>query len=327
MKICCLLPSAAEILYALDLADHIIGVSDLCQYPPEILKTKPIVSRSKIDPNTLTSQQVEAALTDLLQRGESPYQLDQQWLTDAAPDLIFTQDLCHICEIDANEVTQALQQTPIQPQIIVIQPRTYQDILDSITQIGQNLRRPPTRPRTGNIPNPTRQPHHTQTIAAANPRRPKVLSLEGINPLVAGGHWIPDLLQMAGGHLTSLKPGANAQRLTWQQIQTAAPEKLYIDLCSSDLPRHPTRNPLARRPTRLAPNPRRSQRRSLPDRPHPPKRPRPPRHHRPRNPRPANPPQPIPKPNPPQHRSQTNPPPHQHPPRKHSRLLPPPPSI
>ena len=237
MKICCLLPSAAEILYALDLADHIIGVSDLCQYPPEILKTKPIVSRSKIDPNTLTSQQVEAALTDLLQRGESPYQLDQQWLTDAAPDLIFTQDLCHICEIDANEVTQTLQQTPIQPQIIVLQPRTYQDILDTITQIGQ-ICAVPQRAHDLVTSLTQRANRITQTIAAANPRRPKVLSLEGINPLVAGGHWIPDLLQMAGGHLTSLKPGANAQRLTWQEIQTAAPEKLYIDLCSSDLPRH-----------------------------------------------------------------------------------------
>ena len=237
MKICCLLPSAAEILYALDLADHIIGVSDLCQYPPEILKTKPIVSRSKIDPDTLTSQQVEAALTDLLQRGESPYQLDQQWLTDAAPDLIFTQDLCHICEIDANEVTQALQQTPIQPQIIVLQPRTYQDILDTITQIGQ-ICAVPHRAHALVTSLTQRANRITQTIAAANPHRPKVLSLEGINPLVAGGHWIPDLLQMAGGHLTSLKPGANAQRLTWPQIQTAAPEKLYIDLCSSDLPRH-----------------------------------------------------------------------------------------
>ena len=237
MKICCLLPSAAEILYALDLADHIIGVSDLCQYPPEILKTKPIVSRSKIDPDNLTSQQVEAALTDLLQRGESPYELDQQWLTHAAPDLIFTQDLCHICEIDANEVTQTLQQTPIQPQIIVLQPRTYQDILDSITQIGQ-ICAVPQRAHDLVTSLTQRANRITQTIAAANPYRPKVFSLEGINPLVAGGHWIPDLLQMAGGHLTSLKPGASAQRLTWQQIQTAAPEKLYIDLCSSDLPRH-----------------------------------------------------------------------------------------
>ena len=181
MKICCLLPSAAEILYALNLADHIIGVSDLCQYPPEILKTKPIVSRSKIDPNTLTSQQVEAALTDLLQRGESPYQLDQQWLTDAAPDLIFTQDLCHICEIDANEVTQTLQQTPIQPQIIVLQPRTYQDILDSITQIGQ-ICAVPHRAHDLVASLTQRANRITQTIAAANPRRPKVLSLERHQP-------------------------------------------------------------------------------------------------------------------------------------------------
>lgn len=247
MKICCLLPSAAEILCALGLDDRIIGVSDLCAYPPEILQTKPIVSRSKVDPSALSSEEVEAALADLLRRGESPYELDLEWLAAAAPDVIFTQDLCHICEIDAGEVNQALGQArssggrAAPPRVVALQPRTFDDILDSIIQVGQVcgvLR------RGANLAGLLRRRADAVTgeigdaLNESRARRPKVFSLEGINPLVAGGHWIPDLLRMAGGDLTALMPGDNARRLEWREIRDLAPEKLYIDLCSSDLARH-----------------------------------------------------------------------------------------
>ena len=244
MKICCLLPSGAEILCALDLADSIIGISDLCAYPPEIMQTKPIVSRSKVDPSAMSSQEVEAALTDLLRRGESPYDLDCQWLAQESPDLILTQDLCHICEIDANEVNAALRQSngggtglPVQPQVVVLQPRTFNDILNSITQVGEVCGVPH---RATKLTASLRQRADAviRKIAAESPHRPAVFSLEGINPLVAGGHWIPDLLQMAGGRIDALAPGANARRLEWREVLTAAPEKLFVDLCSSDVSRH-----------------------------------------------------------------------------------------
>ena len=242
MKICCLLPSGAEILCALDLADSIIGISDLCAYPPEIMQTKPIVSRSKVDPSTMSSQEVETALSDLLRRGESPYDLDCQWLAQESPDLILTQDLCHICEIDANEVNAALRQSsggglPVQPQVVVLQPRTFDDILSSITQVGEVCGVPH---RATKLTASLRQRADAviRKIAAAAPHRPAVFSLEGINPLVAGGHWIPDLLQMAGGRIDALAPGGNARRLEWREVLAAAPEKLFVDLCSSDVSRH-----------------------------------------------------------------------------------------
>ena len=106
-----LLPSAsgAEILWALGLADSVIGVSDLCDYPQEVLNTKPVVSRSRVDPAVMSSEEVEAALRDILAKGENPYELDYEWLARELPDIIFTQDLCHICEIDAGEVNQAVR--------------------------------------------------------------------------------------------------------------------------------------------------------------------------------------------------------------------------
>ena len=236
LKICCLLPSGAEILWALGLGDSVIGVSDLCDYPPEILKTKPVVSRSKVDPAVMSSEEVENALREILSSGESPYELDYDWLASELPDIVFTQDLCHICEIDAGEVNLAVRGMSVQPRVVVLQPRTFEDILDSIVEVGEVCG---VRHRAAELVKclGQRADAVASTLRSAS-ARPSVFSLEGINPLVAGGHWIPDMLQMAGGRLTALEPGCNARRLEWEEVLEASPDKLFVDLCSSDVDRH-----------------------------------------------------------------------------------------
>ena len=236
MKICCLLPSGAEILCALGLADSINGISDLCDYPPELLSGKEIVSRSRVDPSVMSSEEVEAALRDIMARGESPYELDYEWLARELPDVIFTQDLCHVCEIDAGEVNLAVRGMPVQPRIVVLQPRTFNDILDSITEVG-DVCGVPGRAEALVASLRARADAVAQTVESA-PSRPSVFSLEGVNPLVVGGHWIPDLLLMAGGDITAFEPGCNARRLDWREVVEAAPDKLFIDLCSSDVSRN-----------------------------------------------------------------------------------------
>ena len=236
MKICCLLPSGAEILYALGLDDGIIGVSDLCDYPPEILQTKAVVSRSRVDPAVMSSEEVEATLRDILSRGESPYELDYEWLARELPDIIFTQDLCHICEIDAGEVNLAVRGMSVQPKVVVLQPRTFADIIDSITEVGEVCGVPERASEL--VASLQGRVDSVVSKARAVPSPPSVFSLEGINPLVAGGHWIPDMLRMAGGNITALEPGCNARRLEWREVLEAAPDKLFVDLCSSDVARH-----------------------------------------------------------------------------------------
>ena len=236
MKICCLLPSGAEILCALGLADNIVGVSDLCDYPPEILQTKSVVSRSRVDPSVMSSEEVEAALREILVKGESPYDLDYEWLARELPDIVFTQDLCHICEIDAGEVNLAVRGMAVQPKVVVLQPRTFEDILCSIIEVGDVCG---VQDRSAELVGSLQG--RADAVARklkSSTFRPSVFSLEGINPLVAGGHWIPDLLQMAGGYITALEPGCNARRLEWQEVVDAAPDKLFVDLCSSDVARH-----------------------------------------------------------------------------------------
>ncbi len=235
MKICSLLPSGTEILFALGLDDQVAGVSDLCDFPVGT-QGKPVVSRSKVDPSVLSSEEVEAAMTTLLSNGENPYELDQEWLLKESPDVILTQDLCHVCEVDAGQVTGLVAGMDIQPHIVVLQPRTFEGILDSILEVGRacgvedqaNLVAAGMRQRVQAI----------QDKLVSVMRRPRVFSLEGINPLVVGGHWIPDMLRLAGGNQDMFAPGCGAERLDWDVVRKYDPDKLFIDLCSSDLARN-----------------------------------------------------------------------------------------
>ena len=234
MKICSLLPSGTEILYALGLDNRIIGVTDLCDYPPEV-KEKPIVCRSRIDVDSMTSRQVEEMMRRILAAGESPYELDGEWIANNSPDVVLTQDLCYFCEVDAQTVGRAVDQMPMPPEVVVLQPKTLQGIFDSIRQVGQACgAAEPAAALVAELEGRVQAVEESLSGLAAKPR---VFSLEGINPLVVGGHWIPDLLRRAGGAMSLFAPGAPATRIGWEQVLEYAPEKLFIDLCSSDLKR------------------------------------------------------------------------------------------
>ncbi len=240
MKICSLLPSGTEILYALGLGDQIVGVTDLCDYPPEV-KEKPVVCRSRIDVDSMTSQQVDAMMRRILEAGESPYELDGEWVSSNSPDVVLTQDLCYFCEVDAQTVGRTVDQMPFPPEVVILNPRTLRGIFDSILQVGEKCGVPE---RAGNLVSQLEaRVEAVEDALSAVVGSPRVFSLEGINPLVIGGHWIPDLLLRAGGSLDAFSPGCPATRLSWDDVVSYAPDKLFVDLCSSDLQRHKTEIP------------------------------------------------------------------------------------
>ncbi|MCY4367321.1 MAG: ABC transporter substrate-binding protein [Chloroflexi bacterium] len=234
MEICSLLPSGTEILYALGLGDQIVGVTDLCEYPAEVSE-KPIVCRSRIDVDNLSSQEVEAMMRRILEAGESPYELDGEWISSNSPDVVLTQDLCYFCEVDAKTVGRTVEQMPMPPEVVVLNPRTLKEIFDSIVQIGEICgARQQAIDLVADLEGRVKRLEATLAIAEEKPR---VFSLEGVNPLVIGGHWIPDMLLRAGGDLDMFQPGCPATRLSWEQVVNYAPQKLFVDLCSSGLGR------------------------------------------------------------------------------------------
>ncbi len=235
MRICSLLPSGTEILFALGLQDQIIGVTDLCDYPPQAADIR-VVCRSRIDPSVMSSEEVEAEMHRILSNGESPYDLDVDWLQAAAPDLVITQDLCYFCEIDAGTVQKAVEPIPAPPTVLNLNPRTLDEILDSFLEVGASCGVPDRARRLVSD-----MKARIDTVARGVdrvPSRPAVFSIEGVNPLVIGGHWVTDLLLRAGGRLPQrFAPGCPAERIPWDDVVAAQPDKLYIDLCSSDLAR------------------------------------------------------------------------------------------
>ena len=235
MRICSLLPSGTEILFALGLGAQIIGVTDLCDYPPAAADIR-VVCRSRIDPAAMSSAEVEAEMRRILAAGESPYYLDAEWLRQAAPDLALTQDLCYFCEVDAGTVRRAVDSIPVPPQVLNLNPRTLDEILDSFLAVGAACGVPE---RAAALTDSLRE--RIDAVArkiGGVVRRPAVFTLEGVNPLVIGGHWITDLAARAGGILPErFAPGGPAERIEWPEVVAAAPEKLYVDLCSSDLAR------------------------------------------------------------------------------------------
>ena len=234
-RICSLLPSGTEILFALGLGERIIGVTDLCDYPPAAADIR-VVCRSRIDPSVMSSEEVEAEMTRILSAGESPYDLDAEWLMQAAPDVVLTQDLCYFCEVDAGTVHRAVEPIPMPPEVLTLNPRTLDEILASFAEVGQACGAPEAATKlVGGL---------KKRIAAVMEKiegveyRPRVFSLEGVNPLVIGGHWVTDLVARAGGVLPArFAAGCPAERVEWSEVVSAAPEKLYVDLCSSDLAR------------------------------------------------------------------------------------------
>ena len=207
MKICSLLPSGTEILFALGLEDQVVGVSDLCDFPAGA-RDKAVVSRSKVDPSVLSSEEVEAAMSLLLVNNENPYELDQDWLIKESPDVILSQDLCHVCEVDAGQVTGVIADMDCQPNIVVLQPRTFEGVLASILAVGQACG---VETRANVVISEMRQRAQViQDRLSSTSLRPRVFSLEGINPLVVGGHWIPDMLSLAGGAQDLFDPGCGS---------------------------------------------------------------------------------------------------------------------
>jgi iron complex transport system substrate-binding protein len=234
VKICSLLPSGTEIVYALGLGDHLVGVSDLCDYPPEA-RHKPVISRSRIDTTVLSSAEVEAVMRSLMERGESPFDIDAAALQQERPDLVLTQDTCAICDAAAADVQRALDGIRPPPELLILSPRTVADIFESIIAVGKAAG-VPDRAHTLVAALEARVRAVVSTAARA-PHQPRLLSLEGVHPLVAGGHWIPELKILAGGRDDLFSPGCAAQRLEWATIREYDPEMLLITPCSSGLAR------------------------------------------------------------------------------------------
>ncbi len=231
-RIVSLLPSATEMVCALGLGDRLMGVTHECDHPPEI-KGKPIVVRSALPTEAMSQREIDTAVTERLRQGLSLYWVDEALMLKIAPDLILTQDLCQVCAPSGNEVSQLLMQLPTKPQILWMTPKSLGGIEDNLRELGEATDR--VREAEALIAAGHAKLNEIAAVVRRMSRRPRVFCIEWIDPVYCSGHWVPEMVTIAGGTDELAREGVNSVRIPWEQVLAWAPEILIIMPCGCDL--------------------------------------------------------------------------------------------
>ena len=233
MRIVSLLPSATEIVCALGLEEHLVGVTHECDFPPSVRRL-PAVTRTLI-PTDATSGEIDALVRERLRTGCALYTLDLPVLEALQPDLIVTQALCDVCAVAEDEVAAAACTLPGRPPVINLEPQRLSEVLDAIRQVAQAAGAAAAADALV-----ARLHARVDTVAARSARlsyRPRVALLEWLDPPFCCGHWSPELVRLAGGVEGLGQEGRPSRTLDWEEIRAWAPEVVVIACCGYSIER------------------------------------------------------------------------------------------
>lgn len=229
MRICSLLPGATEVAYLLGLGDQVVGVTHECDYPAEA-KDKPVMVHSVIDPNRMSSGEIDRKVAEILQAGKGLYRIDRQRFAEAAPDVILTQGLCEVCALDHQEVMRAAEQLARMPAIVSLNPHSLNEIFDDIVRVGAATMR---QNAAESLAQDLRR--RVKVIGVREPNyRPRVVCLEWFEPLYVAGHWVPEMVTLAGGHDVLGRQGEPSFKVEWREVVEARPDVLLLMPCGFD---------------------------------------------------------------------------------------------
>lgn len=232
MRICSLLPSTTEILCSLGLEENIVGITHECDYPPGI-REKTTVVFSNIDHSSLSSREIDEIVTSNRREGKSTYLVDREKLKAANPDIIFTQGLCEICAVSGDTVQDAVNVLGHKPEIISLQPRTLEDILGTIHTAGEVTK---TQEKAGSIVSDLESRINRVKDKLSNERdKPRVFCLEWMDPPYAAGHWVPQIVEYAGGVNGLAETAEPSSRVEWNDIIEFAPQVMLIMPCGHNI--------------------------------------------------------------------------------------------
>jgi len=231
MRIVSLLPSATEILFDLGLGASVVAVTDECNYPPEA-SSLPIVSRCVLADESLSPAEIDARVADVERSGEALYRIDPAMLDELRPDVIVTQDLCPVCALPASQAEQALHDARCSAHVVSLDPHSIDDVLRTIVDLGDQLG---AADRARELVASLQARVDVIRGRTAALERVRVLALEWGDPPWGAGHWVPEMIELAGGTPLLGEHGKDSRRLTWEDIAAAAPEVVAFMPCSFGL--------------------------------------------------------------------------------------------
>ena|ERR1700729_315287 len=230
MRIVSLVPSATEMLFALGLGDDIVGVTHECDYPPEA-QVRPKVTRDLL-PAELSAAEIDAAVKERTLAGESIYALDADALHDLEPDLIVTQALCSVCAVSYDDVRAIAEELDTQPMVISLDPHTVGEVLGDARTIAQATDSKDAA--VDLVREASARIDRIRLLTRAAPRRPRVVALEWLDPPFTAGHWMPQLIEFAGGEDALGFAGENSVQTTWEEVVAVQPDVVIVMPCGYD---------------------------------------------------------------------------------------------
>jgi iron complex transport system substrate-binding protein len=230
MRIVSLLPSATEIVYALGLDEHLVGITEECDWPPQARRVQ-VVSRSAL-PAAAEPSEIDQLVSASIGGGQPLYRLDIDAIRDLRPDLVLSQDLCAVCAVPSGHVNQALDVLGCQAEVVSLDPSSLADVLDGVLQVGKAAG---VEQRAREVVVSLQRRLASVQTGVDGLERPRVFALEWADPPFNGGHWVPEMLQVAGAEPLLACPGAPSVRVTWEQIEAVAPQVVVFMPCGYGL--------------------------------------------------------------------------------------------
>jgi iron complex transport system substrate-binding protein len=233
MRIVSLLPSATEIVYSLGLGDDLVGVTYECDHPAAA-RTKPVVSDTALvlEPG-MAAAEIDRQVSERVAAGEALYRLDTVRIGDLEPDLIITQDLCRVCAVPSGQVEDALDELGCRAEVVSMDPQSLDGILESFLDVGKATG---TETRAQELVASLRERIDAVRARATRLPRIRTLALEWLDPPFVGGHWIPEMVQLAAGENLLNEPKHRSRTVTWRNIADAGPEVVAFMPCGYYLP-------------------------------------------------------------------------------------------
>ena len=226
MRIASLVPSATEMLFALGLGDRVAAVTHECDYPPGA-EQLPHLTRSVI-PDGLPAAEIDAAVRERTGRGEALYELDADTLEGLGVDLIVTQAVCEVCAVSFDDVRAVAERLPTQPEVISLDPSTLGEVLADVPRLAAAAGADDAGER---LAGEAAERIDAVERAVEGAPRPRVAALEWLDPLFIGGHWVPQMIDLAGGVDVLGLPGEKSRTVEWAELEAVAPEVIVSMPC------------------------------------------------------------------------------------------------
>ena len=225
-RIVSFLPSATELIYELEAQNKLFGVTHECDYPIDAVN-KPRVIESVFNPEKMSSKEIDDKICSLSEKGEDIYRLVQKNLVDAKPDVIISQEICEVCSAYTNQVKRAVDILDNKPEIYSMSPHNIQGILQCVKEISEII---------------DESHKGVELLKTLNSRisimkerkienRPKVLGIEWIKPFFTAGHWVPEMIECAGGINMITKSEEHSRKMKIEEIEDADPDVLILMPC------------------------------------------------------------------------------------------------